>query len=326
MRPLRDIFDSSQFSTGLGLGILALLVTLAVVLGLSTLFAKRARPPGLVGPVFTAATVLALGAALGGDVVWDVPTKVSAGLAALWLAGAVAELTPAPWLVGLLAAIPGALLLADANAGLDEKWVQALIVVGTVVIGATTADFDRHTARSGLAPLLLFAAVGGIYLTVPDTEIMRCVVGVALPLVLLSWPFVTAALGAGGAYASVGLLLWIIPIEGLGRAGSIVGSVAAFALLVGEPLGRAAFRALGRQMRRAQIRLRYPRTTVIAVQVVLVLYASRVAGVVSSASTAFVLSVPVLVLAIGFGACFEIPEREVVAVEPETGFGQVRAP
>ncbi len=161
------------------------------------------------------------------------------GLVACWLAGAIAARTPQPGIVGPLASVPGGLLLAGANAGLDHGWVPVVIVVGTAVIGGTAADLDRRGARFGLGPLLFFVAVGGIYFTVPDTELMRAIVGVSLPLVLLAWPYAAAALGAGGAYAAVGLLLWIAPIEGIGRPGAIVGVVGAFALLVGEPLGRA---------------------------------------------------------------------------------------
>jgi hypothetical protein len=308
MQPLRDILDSSQFTTGFGLGVCALVVALAVVLGLSTLSRSRRRPPGLVGPAFTIAVVLALGAVLGGDEVWDVPTKVVAGLVALWLAGMIAGWTPAPWLVGPILAIPGAWMLADSNQGLDETWVVALIAAGTVVIGATTANFDRRTSRLALGPLLLFATVGGIYLTVPDTEIMRCVVGVSLPLVLLAWPFAAACLGAGGSYAAVGLLLWIAPIEGIGRAGSVVGALGAFALLAGEPIGHAIFRAVESRTSRPRFQPRYPRALVVGAQVVLVLYASRVAGAATHSTPAMLLLLPMFLLAIGFGLFVEIPE------------------
>jgi hypothetical protein len=261
-----------------------------------------------VGPAFTIAVVLALDAVLGGDVVWDVPTTVVVGLGALWLAGMIAGWTPAPWLAGPVLAIPGAWMLADSNQGLDEPWVVALIAVGTVVVGAATANFDRRTARYALGPLLLFATVGAIYLTVPDTEIMRCVVGVSLPLVLLAWPFAAACLGAGGSYAAVGLLLWLAPIDGIGRAGSIVGALGAFALLAGEPIGHALFRAVGGRIARRRFQPRYPRAFVLGAQVVLALYASRVAGAATDASAALLLLLPALVLAIGFGLLVDIPE------------------
>ena len=148
-----------------------------------------------------------------------------------------------PWLVGPIAAIPGAVLLAGANDGLDAGWVPIVIVVGTVVIGATAADLDRRTARFGLGPLLLFITVAGIYVTVPDTELMRAVVGVAMPLVLLR--LAVRRRGArlrrrvrGGRDAAVDH-----PDRRDRPRGAIVGVVGAFALLVGEPLGRVLARS-----------------------------------------------------------------------------------
>lgn len=252
--------------------------------------------------------MLALGEALSGVEIWPVPAGVVAGLALLWLAGAAASRSRAPWLIGPALALPGALVLASANDGLESAWVQVLIVLGCVLIGATTADFDRRTAPYGLGTLLLFVTLVGIDLTVPDTELMRAVVGAALPLVLLAWPYAAASLGAGGAYAAVGLLLWIAPIEGIGRPGSIVGAAGAFALLVGEPLGRVLGRAVSGRWRRRRFPIPYPRSTVVAAQILLVLYATRVAGLVSNAFAAVVVLIPASVAAVAFGALLVVPE------------------
>jgi hypothetical protein len=309
LRPFTDLFGASQFSIGVLVGALALVVALPAALGLAALFPKRGRRPGLVGPVFAVATVLALDGTLGTDVIWPVPGAVVTGLALMWLAGQIAGLTQAPWLVGPIAAVPGAVVLAGANEGLPAGWVPVVIVIGSVMIGATAADFDRRTARFGLGPLLLFVTVAGIYVTVPDTELMRAVVGVALPLVLLAWPYAAASVGAGGAYAAVGVLLWITPIDGIGRAGSIVGAVGAFALLYGQPLGRVLAARLESRMRIPQYRLRRPREMVVGAQVVLVLYATRIAGRAETASEALVLLVPGIVASVAFGVLCVIPER-----------------
>ncbi len=186
MSPLSDLFEASQFSTGLLVGTLAVLVTLPVALGLAALFPKSFRRPGLVGPAFAVSAVMALDGTLGTEEIIAVPSGVGLGLVLLWLAGTIAARTPAPWLVGPLAAVPGAVVLAGENKGLDAGWVPVLMVIGAVIIGATAADFDRRTARFGLGPLLLVVTVCGIYVTVPDTELMRAMVGVALRS--RSWP------------------------------------------------------------------------------------------------------------------------------------------
>ncbi|MGZ6964996.1 MAG: hypothetical protein ACXVKA_12360 [Acidimicrobiia bacterium] len=309
MRPLTDLFGASQFSTGFVVGIVTLLVTFPAALGLAALFPRRGHRPGLAGPGFTVATLVALGGVTGTDLIQSIPNDVLLGLALLWLAGAVAARTQAPWLVGPVAALPGAIVLAGANVGLQAAWVPVVIALGAAVIGATAADFDRRTARYGLGPLLFFIAVFGIYITVPDTELMRAAVGVALPLVFLAWPYAAASLGSGGAYAAVGILLWIMPIDGIGRPGSIVGAIGAFALLIGEPLGRVLARGLEGRMRLKRLPIRNPRVTVLGAQVVLMLYATRVAGRVQTASMAFVLLIPGLVASIAFGVFLVIPER-----------------
>jgi hypothetical protein len=310
MRPFSDLFGSSQFIDGLLVGIVALLFTLPIALLLAIWFPARTKRPGLVGAVFVIASVLAIRGVAGTDEIWTIPTDLIVGLALLWLAGTIAARTPAPWLVGAIAAIPGAVVVAGANDGRSDGWVPVLIVVGTVVVGATAADLDRRTARYGLGPLLLFIAVGGIYVTVPDTELMRAVVGVAAPLVLLAWPYAAASIGAGGAYAAVGLLLWIAPIEGLGRPGSIVGVLGAFALLYGEPLGRALAAQLQTRMSIHRFPIKRPRVIVVAGQVVLTLYATRVAGLVYDGATALLLMIPGFAAAIAFGVFLVIPERK----------------
>ncbi len=309
MRPLTDLFGASQFSTGLMVGIVALVVTFPTALGLSALFPRRGRRPGLVGPVFALATVFALDGTLGTDVIFSVPDDVLIALGLLWVAGTIAALTPVAWLVGPLAAIPGAVMLADANAGLADGWVPVAMVIGTVLIGATAADFDRRTARFGLGPLLLFTAVAGIYVTVPDTELMRAVMGVGLALVFLAWPYAAAALGGGGAYAAVGILLWITPIDGIGRSGSIIGAIGAFALLFGEPIGRVIARELESRARLARHPIKRPRAMVVGAQLVLVFYATRIAGQAQTASGALLLMIPGIVASIACGVFFVIPER-----------------
>ena len=309
MTPVSDLVGSTEFAIGLLMGTIALLVALPAALGLGVLFPARGRRPGLVGPVFAVASVFALNESLGTDEIASVPGEVVLGLVLVWLAGTIGAATRHPWLVGPIASLPGGFLLAGANAGLRDGWVPVLIVVGIALVGGTAADLDRRGARYGLGPLLFFVAVGGIYFTVPDTELMRAIVGVALPLVLLAWPYAAASLGAGGAYAAVGLLLWIAPIEGIGRPGAIVAVLGAFALLVGEPLGRALVPRLVGRVRLNQFPIGHPRALVVGSQVVLTLYAARVAGMAQTAFVAALLMIPAVAVSVAFGVFLVLPER-----------------
>ena len=102
------------------------------------------------------------------------------------------------------------------------------------------ADLDRRAARLGLGPVLWLLTVFGVYVTVPDTELIRPLVGVAIPLALCGWPLRVARVGAGGAAAGIALLMWVGAAEGYGRPGSIVGAAAALGLFLVEPAGRSA--------------------------------------------------------------------------------------
>src|SRR3954451_19546433 len=309
MQPINDLLGATEFQIGLLVGTLALFASFPVALGLTALFPKSRKRPGLIGVVFALASLAALAGTLGTDQVYPVPVGVLVGVALLFAAGTIAARVKPAWLVGPLAAVPGALVLANENDGLQAGWIGVLIVVGTAVIGATAADLDRRASRWGIGPILLVITVLGIYVTVPDTELMRTVVGVALPLVLLGFPYPAASLGSGGAFAAVGTLLWILPVDGRGRAGSIVGAAVAFALLYGEPLGRALAAELQSRVRLHRFPIKQPLVVYAAAQFVVVVYATRFAGQADSASSALLLAVPAVAAAVAFGVFVVPPER-----------------
>lgn len=309
MRPLTDLVGSTEFAIGLLVGTVVLLIALPASLGLRTLVPRKGRRPGLFGPALGVGGFLALDGLLGTDELLAVPSGVGWGLLLLWVAGAVAARTASPAIVGALAALPGALLVAGANDGLAAAWVPVVIVLGTVLVGTGAADLDRRTARLGLGPLLMVIAVVGIYFTVPDTELMRAVVGVALPLVLLAWPYTAASLGSGGAYVAVAFLLWVVPTEGIGRPGAVVGAVGAFGLLALEPAGRALVPFLERRLPLHRFPVTRPRTVFVVGQIVLTLYASRVAGMAQDAFVAAIALVPAIAAGLAFGAMVSLPER-----------------
>ncbi len=309
MQPISDLLGATEFQIGLLVGTLALLVTFPAALGLSALSSSKRTRPGLVGIVFALASLAALAGTLGTDQVYPVPAEVLLGVALLFVAGTIGARVEPSWLVGPLVAIPGAVVLANENDGLQAGWIGMLIVLGTVAIGATAGDLDRRSARYGLGPILLVITVLGIYVTVPDTELMRTIVGVALPLVLLGFPYAAASLGAGGAFAAIGTLLWVLPVDGRGRAGSIVGAVVAFALLYGEPLGRALAAELETRIRFTRYPVKQPLVVYVVAQLVLVAYATRVAGQAESASLALILALPAIAASIAFGVFCVMPER-----------------
>lgn len=260
---LGDLLGSRGFLTGLGTGIVALAAALA--LG-GVWRARRRGPAPVAGLLVAAAAVVALAAddRLDGAVV--------SGAALLAAAGVVAWRWP--W-VGPLAALPGsALLLADVRDGTVLGGTLGPVLVA--VAAALVAETDRRHATSGLGPLFLAAAAAGVYLCVPDTEHAQILVGAAIPVAAAAWPVPLTALGRPGAYASVGVLAWVVAVDGHARPGSVVGGLAALGLLLIEPVARLA------RGGRTALDRHWPRHPAVVAaglfQLVVVLWCARVAG------------------------------------------------
>ncbi len=288
------LIGSAQFGAGLAAGVLATGATLgwrAVAdrrqrAGIPPSEAGEPRPAGGVGIAIVAAVVGAaawLGPRRAGA---DLGPAVVAGLALLWLSGAVLRREPRPRsvVVATLGAFPGAALLAVGTTD-APAWALALLVLGTVVAGTTTADVDRRYGPTGVPALAFLLALGGMYATLPDTELARIALGAALPVTLLAWPFGIARLGPGGSVAVTGLFLWIAVTDGSGRWGSAVGAAACLGVLLAEPVGRAL--AAGR---RAPAARELPPVVLLGIQVLLVAWGARVAGLQHAPAPAAVLA------------------------------------
>jgi hypothetical protein len=131
--------------------------------------------------------------------------------------------------------------------------------------------------------LLVLLSVEGIYLGAPDTEITKLVLGALVPVVFLG---LVPRLRSSSATASLmGLVVWLAVLEGRGRPGAVVGSIACLGVILVAPL--VHWRATAPQ---ALVAL-------VATQALLVLYVSRVAGLRESAWAAAALCVPAFVVA-----------------------------
>ena len=183
------------------------------------------RPAPIAGLIVAAAFGLAFHFAVG------IPTNVERGLWLLAAAGVVAGFLAALWhpliIVGIGLALPGATLLTrDTGLLVHPHWVKTLVVATVVVGGTLVADFDRRYRDRGWAPAMFAISAVGLYFTVPDTERAMLLLGAALPVVLLGWPFPLASLGVVGAYPCVGALAWVAAFDGRGRLSAIVAGVA----------------------------------------------------------------------------------------------------
>jgi hypothetical protein len=126
--------------------------------------------------------------------------------------------------------------------------------------------------------LIAFSSLG-VYFTVPDTEQARGLVGALLPVAAVALVSRRSSESVGPS-VSVALVAWVGLVGGVARPGSVVGAISCLGVL-----------ALGSLVRRpTPVRLA-------AVHAVVVVLASRVAGLRQSAWTALAIAVPIMVIA-----------------------------
>jgi hypothetical protein len=159
---------------------------------------------------------------------------------ALAVGGHVAERLGTRLTGCVLAAAPGAVLLASTPAlnGLVPAWCRILMGAATALGAALSAEMDRVHSRSALAPVCLAVSILVVYETVPDTDLVLVLLPLALVLAALAWPVPAARLGTSGTYGVIGLLLFTVVVGGRGRLSAVVGGAACLGLLALEPAAR----------------------------------------------------------------------------------------
>ena len=189
--------------------------------------------------------------------------------------------------IALLAAVPGALLIAKATDPFDVDWVPAFVVIATVIGAALLGDFDRTFRRTGLGPVLVAVTALGVYVCVPDTEQAVVLAGATIPFVVLGWPRPLASMGSTGAFAFAGLVTWTAAVGGHARPGSIIGATGCLGAMVVVPAARRVVRV------RSLPQARRPWTPdayrLLALHCVLVAISSRIAGLRQSAFPAGII-------------------------------------
>ena len=196
-----------------------------------------------------------------------------------------------PRLAGGLALLTGAALLAESLPGPVSGGTRFLVFAAALVLLPPTERVGDRTPR--LVLVVLVVAVIGIFVCVPDTELLIPALGgflgaafVLLDPELAGW--------SGGTSVAGGLLLWLSAADGYGRLGSVVGGMACAAAV----LLLAEF-ATGR---------REPGLPALVVPVVYIAFCARVAGLRDS----------------GWAAALLVALAVVVAVFAQQAVGKVR--
>ena len=130
--------------------------------------------------------------------------------------------------VGWLAVATGVVLLTTSLDVSGPAWMPLGLMVITMVVGV-----GLHPARGEVptlvGPLIMVSAVG-IWATVPETDMVRALVGASLALAPATvWPW-RFRLSWGGALAVAGLMGWLVIEGGTPRASSVIGGWSALAV------------------------------------------------------------------------------------------------
>jgi hypothetical protein len=343
--PVGDLLDAPEFRYGLKGGLIA-----AVILGLPGLVTGRAFRPrrgtavAWAGLAPAVVLVVALERREGFARPGDDVAGLEWALAALVVGGVLAGLIRWRWFAGICA-VPGAAILCGPGLSGADDTDRLLGFLTVVVVAPLLGELDRRVSVPGLAPLLVLVALGGQYATVPDTEKAALLVGAALPVGLVGWPLGLVRLGTAGAFAVTGAAVWSTVLDGAPRPGSVVGSFGTFTFVVLAPIvwrrqqrarhrpGRPAEHpALGgrparharadrpgaRPGRRAPLESPWTRgLAALVAHGVVVLWASRVAGLREGRVAAAVLLVPAAVVALWAAARL----RELGSAEGRSGAG-----
>jgi hypothetical protein len=305
---VRDLFAARIFGEGTIVG--------AIAFGLVLVSGWRSgrRRVDWAGVGFAAAaylTLIGLGPLHGTGAV---PHTLLTGVLALGVGGLALRLLRLPRYAVVLLYAPGAFMIAyhtNIAQAPDPSWMKPVVFGAITLGGLLVLDFDVARERRSLGPLLLVITIFAVYATVPDTEQIIALCGASVALIAYTVPTPIGSLGPEGVGAGLGLLMWASAFDARGRPSALIGAVGCLGLLLAEPVGR--FLVRGRTPTRPSRRVNYEQWILAALfgglQVVIALYAGRVAGMQHKPLEALALLVPAYVLAIGFSTQLPPPTR-----------------
>ncbi|MGA8040298.1 MAG: hypothetical protein WCA93_09360 [Acidimicrobiia bacterium] len=117
----------------------------------------------------------------------------------------------------------------------DTLWVALATPIVIVAIGWALARWSRRLPHRLIGPMFAISAFG-IWVTVPETEMARILLGVSVPLALGTLKPIEARLSTAGAFALAGVMVWVVATGGEERGASVIGGWAAIGALALLPL------------------------------------------------------------------------------------------
>jgi hypothetical protein len=272
---LLDLFTRSDFRWGVLIGILGL--------GALALIHETRPSPRAWGSIFALAAVISIIVGVEATVP-PVP-----GLLALTFGGVLidqGDRQPMLRWIGWVVVLAGAGLVGWSGSLADPGWLAPLSALAIVLGGAVVSIWPGQSPDRALGPMLAITAFG-IWVTVPETELARALLGVAVALMFGTLAPIRARLARADAFALVGTLVWVVAAGGHDRPASVIGGWACLGLVAILPMVEIS----GRHDRRL------PFPYVLWIHAGFVLIASRVIGLWESALIATVAVVVVTVCA-----------------------------
>ncbi len=289
MGKVTDLTQSQQFEAGLFAGCIGVAIVVLIAV-----FQRRGMRLEIAGLATAGAALAALQGWGPHKAALALDTSLLAAIVVLAVGGLAIQVIDrdAKWspAIHAILLVPGGAAMGWALRDAQPTWVPIAIAIAAPVFGATTIDLDRFHRRRAFGPAMLIVTICGVYVTVPDTEGSRALVGAVLPLIVLVLPRPLATLGAMGSAAIVGVVLAVAVTEGAPRPGSIVGAFAGFGFLVIEPIARRVMPELkGRDGHDPGDHFRNT-AVALTLQGILVAWATRVAGLTQEALPALLTS------------------------------------
>lgn len=216
----QQLLVSTGFITSIAIGALG-------VIGVMIWAAVNRRPAPFGGLVLAGGMVIAM--SMDGHV----PKRLVVGLVLFVIAGLIPVRS---YLLTMLLLVPGVAIVASTQLPRTQTSAATVAVLAMLALAPLVASFDVRHASNGVATTLIAISILTVFGTVPDTEVAVVAAGAALPWLLAGPPARAALLGRPGAFAVVGLLVWLVASGGYARTLALIAGVATLGVLVIEPV------------------------------------------------------------------------------------------
>jgi hypothetical protein len=217
-----DLFTRPEFQMGLVFGIVGFVVLAAQ--------SQRRAVRGW-GLIFAVLIVVGMQIEEGSAPALTVAAVLMGIGGALRAAGKSASdsrkvLVPLGWLLILVGAVFSTSLAFEYS---NSFFVPATLIVA-IGTGWALSTWEEGPHRSSLGPLFAISAFG-IWTTVPDTDLARILVGIAIPMAFATLPPIGARISGAGGFALAAALAWLPLWGGDQRTGSVIGAWACIGMI-----------------------------------------------------------------------------------------------